>query len=339
MESIKESLSKTKKCQCNGKSFLISGILFVLLVISVITNGFGLISSGHADPLVVDQAVSFINDQLLTPGSTAALKEIDQKNKINVTRFTIDIEGKTYDSFVSQNGEYLFPDVIKMAEALASLENAEMPSAEIPEIPKSEKPEVEAFVMSYCPYGLQAQKALLPVYELLKDEADIKIRFVDYIMHGLDEIEENLNQYCLQSMDVDQYMSYLDCFVKEGDQTGCLASVGTNLSEIKSCRDQLDTEYSIMTDYENKETWLQGTYPLFDVEKDFNEMYDVGGSPTIVINGQVVNINPRSPENYKAYICQAFTEQPEECATTLSNEVPVPSFGAGTTSGSSDGSC
>jgi glutaredoxin len=319
---------------------LISGILFVLLVVSVLTNGFGLISSGRTDPLVVDQAVSFINDQLLAPGSTATLKEIDQKNKINVTRFTINIDGKNYDSFVSQNGEYLFPDVIKMAEALASLENSETPSAEIPEIPKSEQPEVEIFVMSYCPYGLQAQKALLPVYELLKDKADIKIRFVDYIMHGLKEIEENLNQYCLQSMDADQYMNYLNCFVQDGDQAGCLASVvGANLSEIKSCRDQLDEEYNVITDYENKETWLQGTYPLFSVEKDFNEMYSVAGSPTIVINGQAVNIKPRSPENYKAYICQAFTEQPEECATTLSNEVPVPSFGTETTSGSSDGSC
>jgi len=339
MEGIKESLGKAKKCRCRSGSFLISGVLFVLLVVSILTNGFGLISSSQADPSVVNQAVSFINDQLLDSGSIAALKEIDQEKKINVTRFTIEIGGKTYDSFVSQDGEYLFPDVIKMAEALNSLENQEISSAEIPEIPKSEKPKVEVFVMSYCPYGLQAQKALLPVYELLKDKADIKIRFVDYIMHGLDEIEENLNQYCLQSMDVDQYMDYLSCFVENGDKESCLALVGANSSEIESCRNQLDEEYNIIADYENEETWLQGYYPLFSVENDLNEGYDIGGSPTIVINGETVSINPRSPENYKAFICQAFVEQPQECATTLSNEVPVSSFGSGTTSSDSDGSC
>jgi glutaredoxin len=332
-------LNKGKKCRCPGGSFLISGVLFILLVISIFTNGFGLISSGSADSLVVEQAVSFINEQLLTPGSTAVLKEIDSKNKIDVTRFTIEIEGKTYDSFVSRQGEYLFPDVIKMAEALSSLEKQEMEVAEIPEIPKSERPQVEAFVMSYCPYGLQAQKALLPVYQLLKEKADIKIHFVDYIMHGLEEIEENLNQYCLQSMDANQYMDYLNCFAEDGDKESCLSSVGANLSEIESCKNQLDQEYNIMADYENQETWLQGRYPLFSVEKDLNEMYDVGGSPTIVINGQKVSISPRSPENYKAFLCQAFNSQPEECATTLSNEVPVPSFGNGTTSGDSDGSC
>lgn len=52
--------------------------------------------------------------------------------------------------------------------------------------------------MSYCPYGLQAEKMFLPVYDLLKNKAEMGIYFVNYIMHDKKEIDENLREYCIQ---------------------------------------------------------------------------------------------------------------------------------------------
>ena len=46
-------------------------------------------------------------------------------------------------------------------------------------VTKSDRPKVELFVMSYCPYGLQMEKAYLPAWNLLKNNG-IMI-FDDYL--------------------------------------------------------------------------------------------------------------------------------------------------------------
>lgn len=43
---------------------------------------------------------------------------------------------------------------------------------------KTDKPEVKFFVMSFCPYGNQAEAGLEPVYRLLKDKVSWKPRYI-----------------------------------------------------------------------------------------------------------------------------------------------------------------
>ncbi|MCD6442240.1 hypothetical protein J7L24_01720 [bacterium] len=341
MENTLEKTEKAKKRACPSCFKIRWIILLALLIVSIFTNGFGvkgLLVKQGASQEIIDNAVTFINDQLLPPGSTASLAETDSEERIEVSKFKITIGDKSYDSFVSKDGKYLFPDVIKMAEALERAKAKGNPQQQTTEMIKSDKPNIDLFVMSYCPFGLQAQKTILPVYGLLKDKANITVRFCNYAMHGKKELDENLRQYCLQKESAEKYMNYLSCFVIDGDSGKCLLSANIDQEKLDSCISNTDKEYKVSADYDNKETWLNERYPVFKVENNLNEMYNVGGSPTIVINGQVVNINPRTPENYKAFICQAFNVQPEECSETLSTETPVPSFGAGTAN-SSGGSC
>jgi len=340
MENTLKKTVKAKKRACPSCSKIGWIVLLALLVVSIFTNGFGikgLLIKGGASQEIIDNAITFINDELLPPGSTASLGETDSEEKIEVSKFKITIGDKSYDSFVSEDGKYLFPDVIKMAEALEAQDNTQTI-----EMVKTDKPNVDLFIMTYCPFGLQAQKTMLPVYDLLKDKANITVRFCSYAMHDKQELDENLKQYCMQSESREEYMNYLSCFVNDGDSEKCLLSANIDQEKLDSCVTDVDKEYNISADYENKETWLDGRvpnqYPMFKVENNLNEMYNVGGSPTVVINGQSVNINPRTPENYKAFICQAFNVQPEECLQTLSTETPVPSFGVGTAD-SSGGSC
>ena len=42
------------------------------------------------------------------------------------------------------------------------------------------KPQIDFYVMSYCPYGNQAEEAIEPVYNLLKNKADFKPHYVFY---------------------------------------------------------------------------------------------------------------------------------------------------------------
>jgi len=49
--------------------------------------------------------------------------------------------------------------------------------------------------MSYCPYGTQIEKGILPVINALGNKIKFSLKFVDYAMHGKKEIDENSRQY------------------------------------------------------------------------------------------------------------------------------------------------
>lgn len=203
---------------------------------------------------------------------------------------------------------------------------------------KSDKPVVELFVMSYCPYGLQMEKAYLPAWELLKNKADISIKFVSYAMHGLKEIEENTRQYCIGQNSQDKLIAYLKCFTNKDDYKSCLATVGLSEASLKSCVDVTNKKYEILTKYNDQTTWLSGNYPLYPIQQDLNEQYGVQGSPTLVINGAQADAN-RTPEAVKQVICASFNTPPAECNTTLSTASPVPGFGSGTGGSATGAEC
>ncbi len=67
---------------------------------------------------------------------------------------------------------------------------------------KTSKPQLDFYVMSFCPYGNQIEDALRPVYDLLKDKVDFIPR---YIFNKV----ENLQAYCQSSGDVKQCPTYV----------------------------------------------------------------------------------------------------------------------------------
>ena len=278
-----------------------------------------------------NKAVSYINQNLLQKGTTASLISTTEEN--GIYKIHLKVGGKEFNSYVTKDGKLLFPEAINL-EKFVNQKEENQPSQEIP---KRDTPDVKLFVMSYCPYGLQAEKMYLPVYNLLKDKLQMEIYFVNYAMHEKKEIDENLRQYCIQKEQREKYSDYLSCFVKDGNYDKCLSSAKINKKELSHCLSETDKKYNITSQYNDKNTWLSGRFPRFDIHSDLNEKYKVQGSPTIIINDQLVNINPRSPEKFKETICQAFNSQPKECSQTLSTETPSPGFGTGKSSSSSGG--
>ena len=204
---------------------------------------------------------------------------------------------------------------------------AETPPAQAQPVPKSDKPHAQAFVMAYCPYGLQFLKAYVPVMELLGDKADVTVDFVSYSMHGQKELEANSYIYCVQKDNKAKLTPYLRCFVETGNYTTCLATAGINGNQTASCVSALDSQYNITGLYNDKSTWLSGYYPQYPVQATENEQYGVGGSPTFVLNGQEASPN-RTPESIKEAICASFTVPPAECNTTLSASAEGAGLGA-----------
>jgi len=266
-----------------------------------------------------DKAISYINN--LNGGSGASLLGVTEES--GLYKIHIRIGQDEYESFVSKDGKILFrPGYYYYMNGSSTGGGSSLTT----EIPKSDRPDVKIFVMSYCPYGLQAEKMMLPVYDLLKDKIDIGIYFVDYAMHGKQEIDENLLQYCMQNENQSQYFDYLSCFIHSGNSSNCLTETGIDLSNLSSCISATDATYNVSGQYNDQSTWRGGTYPVFDIQKDLNDLYGVTGSPTIIINGQKVSVNPRTPENFKQVICSAFNTTPEECSQTLSTDVPSTGF-------------
>jgi hypothetical protein len=184
-------------------------------------------------------------------------------------------------------------------------------------IPKSNKPKVELFVMSYCPYGLQMEKGIIPVIEALGTKADIKVRFVHYFMHGDKEEKETYTQVCIREEQKTRYLNYLKCFVEDGNSTRCIKKVGISKTRLTSCIKKNAKKY-------------------YAVDQALSEEYGVQGSPTLIINKVEAN-SARDPQSIISTICSTFNNIPSQCSKELSSENPSAGFGYGT--GGSSGSC
>lgn len=205
---------------------------------------------------------------------------------------------------------------------------------------KLEKPEVELFVMSHCPFGTQIEKGILPVLELLGDKIDYSIKFCTYAMHDKEELDEQTLQYCIQKDHKDKYIAYLKCFLKEGKTDECTEEAEIDKKALELCTKAADEQYKITESYNDKSTWLNGRFPIFDIDKESNEKYDIHGSPGFVVNGVIAQAG-RDAASLLDAICTGFKDKPEECEEELPAETPSPGFGfEGTASAaSSDGGC
>ncbi len=194
--------------------------------------------------------------------------------------------------------------------------------------PNTEKPTVDLYVMSFCPFGQQAEKGLIPVIELLGDKINAKLHFVIYpssfyqnrnvskycigdycSMHGINEVREDVRQMCIQEIYPEKFWDY----VKKIDATCSLAtiedcwrgvadSLDINTTKIENCFNENATSYLAK-------------------EMQLNQDYGVTGSPTLFINGLLWDIGLRSPEAFKYAVCTGFENPPEECNETLDNSV------------------
>jgi hypothetical protein len=303
-------------------------ISFTALVL-VLGSGFWYFKFQNENSMVVaDKAMSYLNNSLLSYGLEASL--INATDKGNLVKINFEVEDQQYTSYATKDGELFFLEAVNLDEELKALEEKESDdrggTQQEVEISKTDKPDVKLFVMSYCPYGLQAQKAYLPVYELLKEEADMGIYFVDYAMHGQEEIDENLRQYCIQKEQSDKFIDYLACFVENGEAGTCLTEALINQSQMDTCIAAANEEF----DTEN---------PNFSIDSALNDEYGIQGSPSLVINNTYVPSFERSAEGLKDLVCSAFNEQPEDCSENLSEVVYSSGFGLDESSTSANSSC
>jgi hypothetical protein len=326
-------------------------IVAVIIVLAIVLTGaykkapMNLFSKSISQEDAKAKTLDFVKNNLVQPGTEVSVKSIGEENGLYKIVFTTKDSktGKQQENitYLTKDGTRFFPeegvDIVAITKKTADSSNTASPAPK--DMPKSDTPDVKLFVMSYCPYGTQMEKGILPVLDTLKNKIKFNLEFVSYAMHDKKELDENLRQYCIEKNNPEKLNAYLTCFLKKGQGTeaDCMTSTGINSAAISSCISATDTQYKVTDNYNDKSTWNNGTYPPFNVDKEDNEKYGVQGSPTLVINDTEANAARDSASILKT-ICSTFNNPPEECNVQLSSAAPSPGFGEGTGS-DSNASC
>ena len=197
---------------------------------------------------------------------------------------------------------------------------------------KSARPTADLYVMSFCPYGTQAETGMGPVVDLLKSKADIRIRYITTIsgttadsvdsLHGPAEANEDLRQICINKYYPDQFWSYIKIFDEQ-----CYP-LWHNATVLESC--QKNTTATLSLDSAKIDTCATGTEGITLLKADETAAGKDGAtaSPMLFING-VLYSGARTPDAYKQAICNSFETVPAECSTVLSSASTATSGGCG----------
>lgn len=259
-----------------------------------------------------------------------------------VVEFELLVNGQKYTSYITNDGKYLFTSAIKTEEinkppaTTGSASSAKKMTAA--DIKKSDKPNLTAFVVSQCPYGLQMQRALKSAFSTVPDMSSyVTVRYIGAVegnkitsMHGDAEAVENLKQICIREEQPEKYWPYVSCYMQAGNNDQCVGSTGVDANQLNSCTSDPSRGVAY-------------------AQKDFDMANKLGvqGSPTLIANGsQTVSeydFGGRNPNALKEIICALGNNKPSFCSQQLASADVATSFSttdeaaAGTTTNSAAG--
>lgn len=297
--------------------WIFSTIILVVVLIVVIFMKAGI--TGNAAASVSGEEagqnlIGFVNSQGQGTAEFVSAEKIGSLYKI-----TVKYNGADVPTYVSLDGKYFLPSAVPLTDDAAAVigttdttagQGQQQPAATVP---KSDKPKVELFVMSYCPYGTQMEKGILPVLALLKDKIDFKLEFTHFTLHGEKEDTEDFRQICIREEQPSKLLPYVQCILNStdpyspADTTQCMKSGGIDAAKVNTCISGKAKDY-------------------YAIDSGLSKGYGVQGSPTLVINGVQAD-SGRSPSAILTTICAAFNNAPAECSQSLPTESPSPGFG------------
>ena len=310
-----------------GMIVLILGIIVVLVVILAIGMMQGGQGSGISPTDCGTKAIAYINTNMATPGTSAQLVSVSEKKGIYELKATYQSQDITL--YATKDCSLLFTNTVNMSASSGSQPAA---AAATPAPVRSARPAVDMYVMSFCPYGTQAEKVMSPVVKLLGSKADIRIRYITSVtgttvdsidsLHGAAEAKEDLTQVCINKYYPDKFWAYLDAF----DDT-CYPS-WQNTAALETCRK--NTTASLAFDDTRIATCSQGPEGIALLKADEAAAATVSAtaSPMLFVNG-VEYSGARTPEAFKEAICNSFDTVPSECSTALSSASTSASGGCG----------
>lgn len=203
---------------------------------------------------------------------------------------------------------------------------------------RAEKPAMlDLFVMSQCPFGVEAMSAVHDVYNHFKGAYGVKLHWISSVydldkfekkglpevctafgdkaycsLHGQEETEENLRQICAQSLyPTDKFLSYIKCRtnIEVGLDWGeCAAAVDMEAGDIEACA-----------------TGKQG-HDMLAEDARLQDILGVSASPMYLWNNTLLESVKFTPASIAAKACETNTgmERCEDIDVLDDESIPVP---------------
>jgi len=265
--------------------------------------------------LLKSNVESYINKNFLAPqGLSAKITDAnDLGNGLYALKFEIYQNGTKADSGViyANKGNVIIGQLFDLSKPIE--QPATQPQASAEPV-KSDKPVVDLYVMSFCPYGNQAEDTMLPVYDALKSKTDFRVHFIVSVdgnnvqsLHGAKEVTEDEKEACV----LKEYGN--DAWFKVATY------VNTNCGSTGACFADAAKAASVDTAKVDACVAANGV-SLMSANEAASNAAGASGSPTLIINGVKSNsvYQYGNSEAYKTAICSAFNTAPSECAVQLS---------------------
>jgi hypothetical protein len=314
-----------------GKKGLVAILIVIAVIVSLVAAFYATSSRGKTASVGSQECgrtvIDYLNKNIAQAGSTAQLTSVSEKNGVYAVSAVY--QGRNITIYSTMDCSLLFTSTYNMKGTATTPTPAVSPTPTVPPEPvKTDKPATELFVMSFCPYGVQAETAMEPVTKLLGSKADIRVRYIATVpgdtldsvnsLHGPVEAKEDVRQLCIAKYYPAKLWPYLvdfnaNCYSLRQNASGmetCLAAttrkVGIDNTKIEACA----------TGSEGME--------LMKADEAVTTANRITGSPTILINGQKYS-GPRTADGYKQAICARFNTPPAECSTNLSAQAAAAS--------------
>ena len=263
----------------------------------------------------------------MQPGIKAEIEKIEKESGLYKVSLKIGEGNQAQEiiSYLTEDGKKFFPgEPMDIEEVKKQIQEAKEKEAEPENISKLDKPKIDLYVMSFCPYGNQAEDTMKPVYDLLKNKADFNFHYIVSSdgntinsLHGEKEVVQNEREACvLKNYGKDKWMEFVTYVNKNcGSDGSCweagAKSLAINTAKINACVNS--SGVALMKENEKVSTAAGAQ-----------------GSPTLVINGTQTKAVYQygNSEAYKQAICSAFNTAPEECEKALSDNTSTAAGGS-----------
>ena len=332
-----------------GNKGILAGIIIIALIISSMGILFFTGNTGGTTTVPPNEcgaaAISYYNSNLAQANSSITLVSVNEKN--GMYQIVVNAQAQNGYFYATKDCSILMtrfynmkgnitptpatsPKPVASPTAASSPKPATSPTP-IPEPVKSARPSVELFVMSFCPFGVQAENAMDPVVGLLGTKADFTVRFIASVsgttvdsvksLHGLTEAKEDLRQLCIAKYYPQALWPYLM------DVNAQCYPVYKNATQMELCQKNVTATRGI--DNQKIETCASGSegLALLSTDEVITKNLKITGSPTILINGQKY-VGQRTAEAYKQGICARFDTPPAECSVNLTDLAVAASYGS-----------
>jgi len=307
------------------KNYVIVGLLIAVLVLIGGTFYFYQDQGATGNKISAEdaktKATNYINQNLMGPDQNATVSKVTATGSLY--QLTLDVGGQSFESYMTKDGNYLFPQGYKIKQTDSNSNSDE--NNQNKEIPQKETPKVELFVQSFCPYGNQAENTMKPVYDLLGDKVDWNVDFIVSeqngsfnSLHGPQEVTQDKRELCVkENQGLSKWFDFAT-YVNEncGSEGQCwedaVSNSGLNSASITSCVEGSGVDY-------------------LSEDASVTSERGVSASPTLFINGVETQAvyEYGNPNAYKEAICSGFKNKPAECDEELES----------TGNSSSGGSC